>query len=71
MPVHTAPSDPPSLPADIAALLDAADPNTAPVADTTGPADDVDVDQDPGYEEVELTDDQADTSLDDPTVMEA
>lgn len=71
MPVSAAPPAQPDLPADVAAILEAADPNATPLADTTGPADDADADQDPGYEEIDLADDQADTSLADPAVMEA
>ena len=62
---------PSALPADIAALLEDADYDTVPTEDpNTGPADDEDVEQTPDYEEPDVPDSDADTSLADPAVEE-
>ena len=56
---------------DALAFIAGADAATVPPAITTnGPADDEPVDQDPGYEESDVPDDAADTSLADPAVQE-
>ncbi len=56
---------------DALAYIDNADPTTIPTVNPdTGPADHEVVDQEPGFEEVEVLPAASDTSLADPTVME-
>jgi hypothetical protein len=53
------------------AYIATADPSTIPTVNpSTGPADDVDVDQEPGFEEVEVAAADADRDLADPAVGE-
>jgi hypothetical protein len=61
----------PEIPAELLALIANADPTTVPPpVETTGPDDETPADQEPGFEEADVADSDADAALADPAVQE-
>lgn len=61
----------PELPPELLAIIADADPTAVPPpVESTGPDDPEPVDQDPGFEEADVPDADADTTLADPAVQE-